>query len=102
MPRLKILRQILAPFRAHALVERLARARDDRERVAPVERLAGVDDHARVAAVGIAVVELLDRYREPESAAAGLVRPYALDLGDARRFQLVPDCAAAIGAEIER
>src|SRR5207248_207766 len=66
--RSKILRQILSPFRAHALVERLARARHDGERIAPVERLAGVDDHARVAAVGVAVVAHRVERRAPAAA----------------------------------
>src|SRR5262249_61011884 len=49
-------RQLLPPFRLDAIVERLARARHDRERLLPPEWDAGVDDHARVATVGVAVV----------------------------------------------
>src|SRR4029079_9501963 len=37
---------------------------------------------------GVAGILLLDRDGKPEPAASGGMRPHALDLGDARRFEL--------------
>src|SRR5262249_6918573 len=51
--------------------------------------------------LGMAAVEGLDRDHQHEAAAAGLVRPYALHLGDAGGLELIPHRAAAVGAEIE-
>src|SRR6516164_706938 len=51
--------------------------------------------------LGVTGVLLLDRHREPESAAAGRVRPYAFDFGHAGGFELVPHGAGAIGAAVE-
>src|SRR5262245_66330560 len=53
---LEALRQILRPLCADALVERLARTGDDRKGLLAPERDAGVDDHARIAPVGLGVV----------------------------------------------
>jgi Bcr/CflA subfamily drug resistance transporter len=170
--RLESLGQILRPLRADALVQRLAGARDGRERLLAPERNAGVDDDARIAPVvggvvahrierrrpaaaddvhalariaarahrpdhvvvhvgrvdvvvdhdgpavahrrrrgtarrpsgllGVAAVQLLDRDTSMKRAAAGLVRPHALDLGHAGGFELVPHRAAAVGAAVER
>src|SRR5262249_48794025 len=50
---LKILRQVLRPLGAQAVVERLARAGDDRKSLLAPERDAGVDDHPRIAPVGL-------------------------------------------------
>src|SRR3954453_18769891 len=49
--RSKTLRQILSPFRPHAVAERFAGARHLRERLLAAERDAGVDDHAPIAPV---------------------------------------------------
>src|SRR5437870_5651798 len=52
----KSVRQVLRPFRPHAIVERLARAGDDREGLLAAERDAGIDHDARIAAIGFGVV----------------------------------------------
>src|SRR6185437_15041593 len=49
----------------------------------------------------MAAVLLLDRNGEPEPAAPGGVRPYALHLRDARRLELIPDGAGPVRAAIE-
>src|SRR5258708_1202447 len=49
----------------------------------------------------MAPVKLLDRDGEPKPAAAGLMRPHAFDLRDARGLQLIPHRAGAVGAAIE-
>src|SRR5262245_28865858 len=48
--------QVCRPFRLDAVVERLARAGDDREGLLAAERDAGVDHDPRIATVGVAVV----------------------------------------------
>src|SRR3984893_10155984 len=53
---LEIARQMLCPLGAHAGIELLACAGDDRERVSPRERPACVDHDAGVAPVGLAVI----------------------------------------------
>src|SRR3984893_3548466 len=47
-------------------------------------------------------VQLFDRDGQHESAAAGFMRPYTFDLGDACGFELIPRRASAVGAEVER
>src|SRR6478752_6117015 len=108
-------RQDVRPFRADAGVELLARARHDRKGVASRPGPASIDDHAAVSVgagvtlrgdepglLGVTAILLLDGDREPEPAAAGSMRPHALDLGHAGGLDLVPHGAGAVSAAIER
>src|SRR2546430_1514350 len=61
------LRQILRPFCSDAVVERLARTGDDRKGLLAPERNAGVDDHARIAPVGLGVVAHRVERRAPSA-----------------------------------
>src|SRR5438874_11241597 len=56
IPESEPLRQILRPLFSYAVVERLARTGDDREGLLAPERDAGVDNHPRIAPVGLGVV----------------------------------------------
>src|SRR4029079_2946530 len=63
----KPLGQVLAPLRPHPVVERLAGARDLRERLLTPERHAGVDHDARIAPVFLGVVAHRVERRAPAS-----------------------------------
>src|SRR5215813_13542606 len=66
-PNLEVLRQILRPLCADAVVKRLARTGDDREGLFAPERNARVDDHARIAPVGLGVVAHRVERRAPSA-----------------------------------
>src|SRR5215510_15871230 len=59
--------QDVRPFGANAVVELRARARHDREGVAPVPRPAGVDDNAGVARIVVTIRHRIER-RAPAAA----------------------------------
>src|SRR6266403_3147554 len=61
------LRQLVAELGSHQILDLLAGAHHDRERISPAERLAGIDDDAGVARIFFAVGHRVER-RRPAAA----------------------------------